>query len=169
MANNPKKVKDPTEVALSAIQEALNISDVNVDTSRNSSGNELAPPHHSAFAADYTETRSTPANATGRSSMTSRAHRAAPPMTIAKPSDRSAGHSEGPPRPRHVRDRHDRCRCLDCRRLILTISFFLPSLQAARAERRRAGARRPYGIVPAGRCCCSTSLQAWPGAARKCG
>ena len=28
MANNPKKVKDPTEVALSAIQEALNISDV---------------------------------------------------------------------------------------------------------------------------------------------
>src|SRR5438128_7605281 len=31
MANNPKKVKDPTEVALSAIQEALNISDVSVD------------------------------------------------------------------------------------------------------------------------------------------
>ena len=27
MANTPKKVKDPTEVALSAIQEALNISD----------------------------------------------------------------------------------------------------------------------------------------------
>ena len=31
MANNPKKVKDPTEVALSAIQEALNISDTTVD------------------------------------------------------------------------------------------------------------------------------------------
>ncbi|WP_413776557.1 hypothetical protein [Rhodopseudomonas sp. P2A-2r] len=30
MANNPKKAKDPTEVALSAIQEALNISDVPV-------------------------------------------------------------------------------------------------------------------------------------------
>src|SRR5690242_82176 len=28
MANNPRKVKDPTEVALSAIQEALNIADV---------------------------------------------------------------------------------------------------------------------------------------------
>src|SRR5665213_3568840 len=28
MANNPKKVKDPTEVALSAIQEALNISEL---------------------------------------------------------------------------------------------------------------------------------------------
>src|SRR5947208_15193187 len=27
MANHPKKAKDPTEVALSAIQEALNISD----------------------------------------------------------------------------------------------------------------------------------------------
>ena len=36
MANNPKKVKDPTEVALSAIQEALNISDVNADAGRNS-------------------------------------------------------------------------------------------------------------------------------------
>src|ERR1700709_2331837 len=31
MANNPKKVKDPTEVALSAIQEALNISDAPPD------------------------------------------------------------------------------------------------------------------------------------------
>ena len=44
MANNPKKVKDPTEVALSAIQEALNISDTTVDTNRNSLGSELAPP-----------------------------------------------------------------------------------------------------------------------------
>ena len=32
MANNPKKVKDPTEVALSAIQEALNI-DTGTDVS----------------------------------------------------------------------------------------------------------------------------------------
>ena len=31
MANTPKKVKDPTEVALSAIQEALNISDTSAD------------------------------------------------------------------------------------------------------------------------------------------
>jgi len=43
MANNPKKVKDPTEVALSAIQEALNISDTTVDAGRNSLGNELPP------------------------------------------------------------------------------------------------------------------------------
>src|ERR1700744_4508742 len=33
MANNPKKVKDPTEDALSAIQEALNISDVSSNDS----------------------------------------------------------------------------------------------------------------------------------------
>src|SRR3979490_3390955 len=55
MANNPKKVKDPTEVALSAIQEALNISDTTVDTSRNSIGNEGAPTIPSAAPA-YSET-----------------------------------------------------------------------------------------------------------------
>ena len=45
MANTPKKVKDPTEVALSAIQEALNISDTAADTSRNASmRDESAPP-----------------------------------------------------------------------------------------------------------------------------
>jgi len=37
MANNPKKVKDPTEVALSAIQEALNISDVPMADNKRSS------------------------------------------------------------------------------------------------------------------------------------
>src|SRR5216683_1504398 len=36
MANNPKKAKDPTEVALSAIQEALNISDAPIDGNRGS-------------------------------------------------------------------------------------------------------------------------------------
>src|ERR1700732_867853 len=46
MANNPKKVKDPTEVALSAIQEALNISDPTAaDNARASSAHEdVAPP-----------------------------------------------------------------------------------------------------------------------------
>ena len=48
MANNPKKVKDPTEVALSAIQEALNIGDNGADGSRNSLGSDLAPPIPSA-------------------------------------------------------------------------------------------------------------------------
>jgi hypothetical protein len=43
MANNPKKVKDPTEVALSAIQEALNISDAPVDPNRSSVRSEAAP------------------------------------------------------------------------------------------------------------------------------
>ena len=45
MANNPKKVKDPTEVALSAIQEALNIGgDNNTDNARASARSEVAPP-----------------------------------------------------------------------------------------------------------------------------
>src|SRR5438105_9829568 len=56
MANTPKKVKDPTEVALSAIQEALNISDTTVDTSRNSVGNDMAPPSISSAAPSYSET-----------------------------------------------------------------------------------------------------------------
>ena len=47
MANNPKKVKDPTEVALSAIQEALNISDTNVD-------------HQSKFARQRTRPQTSP-------------------------------------------------------------------------------------------------------------
>jgi hypothetical protein len=44
MANNPKKVKDPTEVALSAIQEALNISDSGVDPGRGPVRDDPAPP-----------------------------------------------------------------------------------------------------------------------------
>jgi Apolipoprotein A1/A4/E domain len=43
MANTPKKVKDPTEVALSAIQEALNISDGSVDDVRGSARSDAAP------------------------------------------------------------------------------------------------------------------------------
>jgi len=41
MANTPKKVKDPTEVALSAIQEALNINDGSAaDNNRGSARSE---------------------------------------------------------------------------------------------------------------------------------
>ena len=44
MANNPKKVKDPTEVALSAIQEALNISDAPAaDNARGSVHGDATP------------------------------------------------------------------------------------------------------------------------------
>src|ERR1700761_3331527 len=42
MANNPKKAKDPTEVALSAIQEALNIEGSISDT-RGSGRTDAAP------------------------------------------------------------------------------------------------------------------------------
>src|SRR6267154_4422649 len=55
MANNPKKVKDPTEVALSAIQEALNISDVaTTDSARNSMRSDAAPANSSATS-EYNE------------------------------------------------------------------------------------------------------------------
>ena len=48
MANNPKKVKDPTEVALSAIQEALNISDVPINSSRDSVRSDVTPTNSSS-------------------------------------------------------------------------------------------------------------------------
>src|SRR5580692_13165292 len=54
MANNPKKVKDPTEVALSAIQEALNISDAPMaDNAHNSMRSE--PSINSSAPSDYNE------------------------------------------------------------------------------------------------------------------
>src|ERR1700687_3275378 len=52
MANNPKKVKDPTEVALSAIQEALNISDVPAaDNNRSSVHSDVTPTNSSSTSA----------------------------------------------------------------------------------------------------------------------
>jgi hypothetical protein len=54
MANNPKKVKDPTEVALSAIQEALNISDAPpADHARGSDHGDVTPANSSSQ--DYNE------------------------------------------------------------------------------------------------------------------
>src|SRR6478736_1412122 len=44
MANNPKKVKDPTEVALSAIEGALNIGGAGADANRNTIEGDVAPP-----------------------------------------------------------------------------------------------------------------------------
>src|SRR3981189_3195389 len=52
MAKNPKKVKDPTEVALSAIQEALNISDAPIDSSRDSIRSDVTPANSSS-SQDY--------------------------------------------------------------------------------------------------------------------
>src|SRR3979411_2429293 len=55
MANNPKKVKDPTEVALSAIQEALNISDVPADDNARSSVRSDVTPANSSSTSPYNE------------------------------------------------------------------------------------------------------------------
>src|ERR1700754_2397031 len=58
MANNPKKVKDPTEVALSAIQEALNIgensAEPDLDVTGTSSG-DGAPPVIPSAATPFPE------------------------------------------------------------------------------------------------------------------
>src|SRR4051812_20276867 len=54
MANNPKKVKDPTEVALSAIQKALNISAP--PASDNSRGSvRMDAPSNASTTADYND------------------------------------------------------------------------------------------------------------------
>src|SRR3954453_12193233 len=55
MANTPKKVKDPTEVALSAIQEALNISDVTADNNRHPADSEGSPSTSSSDAPVYSD------------------------------------------------------------------------------------------------------------------
>src|SRR5882757_11567372 len=55
MANNPKKVKDPTEVALSAIQEALNISDVSATDNNRSSVRSDLTPGNTASTSGYDE------------------------------------------------------------------------------------------------------------------
>ena len=47
MANNPKKIVDPTEAALSAIQEALKIRD---DEARPETGMIALPIHSTAMA-----------------------------------------------------------------------------------------------------------------------
>src|SRR3954447_2147442 len=59
MANNPKKAKDPTEVALSAIQEALNISEPHPEPGRNSAPpvdlDDMPPPVMPPPAPPYSE------------------------------------------------------------------------------------------------------------------
>src|ERR1700730_8504896 len=60
MANTPKKVKDPTEVALSAIQEALNISDPPAeDNARNSLSSDVTPAN-SPSTSPYNESAFAP-------------------------------------------------------------------------------------------------------------
>ena len=55
MANTPKKVKDPTEVALSAIQEALNISEQGAEN-RSPLNDGAAPPSLPPATPDFSAT-----------------------------------------------------------------------------------------------------------------
>ena len=51
MANTPKKIKDPTEAAMSAIQDALSIRDPAPETE----SDESSPPETEAAAAEETQ------------------------------------------------------------------------------------------------------------------
>src|SRR5215212_1041380 len=53
MANHPKKVKDPTEVALSAIQEALNVSDASAAEGDRGSVHSDMTPRNSISTSAY--------------------------------------------------------------------------------------------------------------------
>src|SRR6202140_2997111 len=55
MANNPKKVKDPTEDALSAIQEALNIGETSGDDNARGSVRSDTAPANSSSTSPYDE------------------------------------------------------------------------------------------------------------------
>ena len=95
MANNPKKVKDPTEVALSAIQEALNISDTTVDTSRNSLGNERAPQTSPSAAPPYSDLSFDTRGSAERPVLIRSRSRAAPAALILGEASWPANHDSG--------------------------------------------------------------------------
>src|SRR4051812_15400028 len=71
MANTPKKIKDPTEAALSAIQDALSIRDPAPDLVRDSAAevepDSLSPPD-TASATQHEDALSEPPWRTARSS-----------------------------------------------------------------------------------------------------
>jgi hypothetical protein len=170
MANNPKKVKDPTEVALSAIQEALNISDTNVDTNRNSLGNELAPQTSPSAPPPYSDmsfdTRGSAERPVFDPIEEPRSPRRAA-NDVAKPSDILQAIQAQLPQRLHACLRV--WRRLGDRLRPATVSF-LPALQAAiRTERRRAGAGRPCCVVLCAGAVVLFPREPAPGAARKCG
>ena len=90
MANNPNKVKDPTEVALSAIQEALNINDAAADDAE--PGAAMTPPPIPPARAAFIRIVLRPAAELRPSGVSSRRmsrsrRRAVRPTTTATPSD----------------------------------------------------------------------------------
>ena len=157
MANNPKKVKDPTEVALSAIQEALNISDTAVDPNRNSIGNNdrFAARHFVRAPGLFRNRRSIRALMRALACdrpvfdpiEEPRAPRRAANDDRETIGQIAAGDPEGPPCPQRLHARHDLRRHLA--RRLRAADRQLPALAAGRdgPERRRAGARRPCRAV----------------------
>ena len=175
MANNPKKVKDPTEVALSAIQEALNISDDSCGTSRDRASRAARSRRRSVLrSADLRRTDVRHAPAAHRAAECSIRSRSRARSRRAANDDRETiGQMlQAIQKGRPARSVYTLATLfagvwlIGC--ALLTVSF-LPSLQAAIGQgRRRAGASPALPRCSSRRCCCSTSWPAWPGAARKC-
>jgi hypothetical protein len=171
MANNPKKVKDPTEVALSAIQEALNISDgAAADSARVRVHSDAAPqrlPSTPAFNESAFDTRP------------SEDRRVFEPIEEPRPTRRAANDDretigqilqaiqKGRPPATSIRLPRS-SPASGCRRGLLTISF-LPALQASIGQGPAARWCWPgLAALSLPRYCCSTSWRALPGAARNC-
>ena len=174
MANNPKKVKDPTEVALSAIQEALNISDATADTSRNSlRSDSCAAELPSVRTAVFTRPSfDTPARARDRPMFD--------PIEEPRAARRAANDDretigqilQAIQKGRPARSVYTLATVfagvwiVGC--ALLTFAFLPVAAGGDRPERRRAGARAALRRCSLRRCCCSISSPALPGAARNC-
>ena len=171
MANNPKKVKDPTEVALSAIQEALNISDAPpADNTRGSMRSDAGSSD--ASAPSYNDSFDT---------------RPSADRQIFEPIEepRSARRAANDDRETIGQILQAIQKGRPARNVYTLATLFAgvwmigcaPSdlqLPARRCRRRSARAPAARWCWPAlrpcssRRCCCSTSWRAWPGAARNC-
>ena len=173
MANNPKKVKDPTEVALSAIQEALNISDTTVDTSRNSLGNELradpsAPPAYSELSFDARDTR-----ASAERPVFDPIEEPRSPRRAANDDRETIGQIlQAIQKGRPARSVYTLASVfagvwiVGC--ALLTFAF-LPRCRRRSDRAAACWCSRALRRCSLRRCCCSISSPALPGAARKCG
>ncbi len=171
MANNPKKVKDPTEVALSAIQEALNISDVSATDNDGSAHSDAGPANASATPA-YSEpsfdTRPGSERAVFEPVNEPRAVRRAANDDRETIGQILQAIQKGRPARRVYTFATAVAGLWIVGCILLTVSF-LPALQAAMVRAAACWCSAAWRRCSWCRSCCSISLRALPGAARKCG
>ena len=169
MANNPKKVKDPTEVALSAIQEALNIGNAGatptaIDRQRRLRRRLL---RGAAFSEPSFDTRPSTDRPVFEPIEEPRA-----PRRAANDDRETIGQIlQAIQKGRPARSVYTFATVFTGIWLVgcalLTVSF-LPSLQAAIGQSGGVLVLAGLAACSLRRCCCSISSPALPGAARKC-